>query len=63
MASAASSNSYMSRVSIYARDTRIVDSINNAHRNPKFFTDYELNSKITATNNLAEALSGKTFNL
>jgi glycerol-3-phosphate dehydrogenase len=49
MAQTAAANSNIASVTMYARNADIVDNINSKGRNPKFFTDYELNSKIKAT--------------
>ena len=56
MAHAAAANNYMTSVSIYARDKNTVESINTNRRNPKFFSEYELSQKITATTDIAEAV-------
>jgi glycerol-3-phosphate dehydrogenase len=41
----------------------MVEQINKTSRNPKFFSDYELNPKIQATNSVADALKGMDPNL
>ncbi|MFN2341573.1 MAG: NAD(P)H-dependent glycerol-3-phosphate dehydrogenase [Halanaerobium sp.] len=43
-------------VRIYARDNEVVDSINQQHRNLKYFPEYKLHSDLTAFNNLKASL-------
>lgn len=43
-------------VRIYARDQKVVDSINQDQRNLKYFPDYKLNSQLKAFSNLKESL-------
>ncbi|PUU94537.1 NAD(P)H-dependent glycerol-3-phosphate dehydrogenase [Halanaerobium sp.] len=43
-------------VSIYARDQKVVDSINQEQKNFKYFPEYKLNSKLRAFSNLKASL-------
>ncbi|RCW61982.1 MULTISPECIES: NAD(P)H-dependent glycerol-3-phosphate dehydrogenase [Halanaerobium] len=43
-------------VQIYARDQKVVNSINLEQKNSKYFPEYRLNSKLTAINDLNQSL-------
>ena len=53
---AASTN--RNQVCMWARNKEVIDSINKEHRNPKFFSDIELNSNITGSTDIEEVLRG-----
>ena len=59
MAYAASRNGH--QVVGWVRDTKMAVTINNTHRNPKYFSDIVLPDNISATDNLAEALDGTSL--
>lgn len=48
-------------VRIFARNTDVVNSINNEHINPKYLSEFKLNPLITATTSITEALDGVAF--
>ena len=48
-------------VILYARCDEDCDSINTHHRNKKYFSEYILHDNISATSDLAEAISTATF--
>lgn len=43
MAHCAKSNFHIKEVMIYSRNPEVAESINSNHRNPKFFSEFELN--------------------
>ena len=45
------------KVTLWARDTAVVDEINQTHRHPRYLDDLALNRKLTATNDLETALA------
>jgi len=48
-------------VTIYARDEAQVSSINTAHRNPRYLSDFELPENIIATSSVEDALDGASL--
>ena len=45
-------------VTLWARDSAVVDGINTHHRNPRYQTEVELSSEIKASHSIAEAIDG-----
>ena len=43
---------------LWARDARVVDGVNGAHRNPRYLADSALDEKVSATLSYAEAVEG-----
>ena len=55
LATVAARNSH--DVVLLARDSRVVDSINTSHKNPKYLTEFELLPNVRATTDVIEALT------
>ena len=45
-------------VTLWVRDSAVVDGINTHHRNPRYQTEVELSSEIKASHSIAEAIDG-----
>ena len=56
LAHSAAHNPYIKQVVIYARNPEVCQFINTKKSNPKFLTEFELPSNISATPDLASAL-------
>lgn len=48
-------------VQLWARETEVIDSINNNHENRRFLPGYPLESSLRATTDIEEAAGGKDF--
>lgn len=49
------------KVTLWALEQEVVDSINNDHENKKFLPGFKLSENLTASSNLEEVASGKDF--
>ena len=51
------------KVTLWALEPEVVDSINNEHENKKFLPGFKLSENLTASTNLEEVAKDKSFTL